>query len=721
MLEIHTRLAILASPGGGKSTLLKRLAIAYGDPERRHLINDHLPDRKWLPIYLRCRELRERARAPFLELIDTVADRALISDGKSAFRTYVLHALRDGSALLLVDGLDEIANVSDRASFVHSLRTFLAVYPNVHVVITSRKAGFRFVAGLLASVCLQADISDFNNGDIEQLTVSWHCQVLGDRSDVVADARTLAQTIIRNDRIRRLATNPLLLTTLLLVKRWVGQLPTKRSVLYGKAVEVLLMTWNVEGHEPIEQDEALPQLCYIAYAMMESGTQKISRGELSRLLLAAREDLAAELGFARIKVADFIERIESRSSLIMLSGHDIVDGTLTEFYEFRHLTFQEYLTAKAIIEGWYPARKDSDTLVSLLERFFADEKWREVVPLAAVLAGRRAEPIIQKLIEDCGKSVAVTQRLAKCLADEVQVTRSTVQSALSALLGKGAGWTTERRLIGTGKYGPLLREEAGSKYVGDVTPARDHLFRIIGEIVLIDVEQTGKPIWEELQALLSSSNTLSRCEGALASRLVTEYPAGRFNQIVNTLISQLRSETIPERIAACAALHQIGHKKFRKSQPDPSVIFARASLLEPLLEQWLTGDDALLHAMAARVICVMPLTPKVTVDGMGGDTCQAFFERALQGWSNFSLDEKVASLVTAFHIGRPWDSQQLLIRCIGFFKNFHGYRSKKLANLIQALGGEIPNLGAKPSRRRPLALIHTAKEAPDLLDDAVRD
>jgi predicted NACHT family NTPase len=128
-----------------------------------------------------------------------------------------------------------------------------------------------------------------------------------------------------------------------------GQLPTKRSVLYGKAVEVLLMTWNVEGHEPIEQDEALPQLCYIAYAMMQSGIQKIIRGELSRLVLGARDDLTEELGFARIKVTDIIERIESRSSLIMLAGHDIVDGTLTEFYEFRHLTFQEYLTAKAIV------------------------------------------------------------------------------------------------------------------------------------------------------------------------------------------------------------------------------------------------------------------------------------------------------------------------------------------------------------------------------------
>jgi predicted NACHT family NTPase len=83
----------------------------------------------------------------------------------------------------------------------------------------------------------------------------------------------------------------------------------------------------------------------------------------------------------------------------MMSGHDVVDGTLTEFYEFRHLTFQEYLAAKGIVEGWYPNRKETDTIVSLLEPHFGDEQWREVIPLGAVLAGRKADPLIARLAE----------------------------------------------------------------------------------------------------------------------------------------------------------------------------------------------------------------------------------------------------------------------------------------------------------------------------------
>jgi predicted NACHT family NTPase len=185
---------------------------------------------------------------------------------------------------------------------------------------------------------------------------------MGDWPEVREEAEKLAKTICESDRVRQLAKNPLLLTTLLLVKRWVGQLPTRRSVLYGKALEVLLMTWNVEGHQPMELDEAIPQLAFIAFTMMKEGIQRISLRRLNEVLTLAREQMPEVLGYTRNSVAEFIKRIEYRSSLLMLSGYDVEDGTLVPMYEFRHLTFQEYLTARAIVEGYYTGRKDGDTL-----------------------------------------------------------------------------------------------------------------------------------------------------------------------------------------------------------------------------------------------------------------------------------------------------------------------------------------------------------------------
>lgn len=355
VLQHHPRLALLASPGGGKSTL-QRLAVAYVDPARRAQVADNLPERNWVPLFIRCRELRSLARGSFAELLEALSQREPVRQHAQVFRAYVDRALLGGRILLLVDGLDEISDSGDRAAFVCTLRTALLAYPGTAMVITSREAGFRHVAAHLASVCTHATLSPFNEGDIRRLSVAWHREVVGNTEKVLADAKQLAATIVRNDRIKRLAVNPLLLTTLLLVKRWVGSLPTRRAVLYGKAVEVLLMTWNTEGHKPIPEEEALPQLCYVASAMMLAGVQKISRPRLAALLQEARDALPTELGYVQDTVDQFILRIEDRSSLLMMTGHDVEDGRLVEFFEFRHLTFQEFLTALAMVDGWHPGR-----------------------------------------------------------------------------------------------------------------------------------------------------------------------------------------------------------------------------------------------------------------------------------------------------------------------------------------------------------------------------
>ena len=145
ILKTTSRLAILASPGGGKSTLLKRLAIAYAFPERRPLVNDQLPDRKWLPLVIRCRQLGDLARAPIGNTIAALASKAEMGEHSKTFLAMVTEGLQNGEALLLVDGLDEIADEGLRLTFLHQLRTFLARYPTANIVVTSRVAGFRII------------------------------------------------------------------------------------------------------------------------------------------------------------------------------------------------------------------------------------------------------------------------------------------------------------------------------------------------------------------------------------------------------------------------------------------------------------------------------------------------------------------------------------------------------------------------------------------------
>jgi hypothetical protein len=714
VLSECSRLAIVASPGGGKSTLLKRLAVAYADPERRMLAEDRLPARKWLPLLFRCRELRGQARSPFPTLIGTLAARACLGEYTAAFRAVVDGALRNGEVLLMVDGLDEISDQGDRTAFVRNLRTLLGIYPNISLVTTSREAGFRHVAGLLATVCTCMRVADFSEDDIRRLTVAWHRHVVGDRPEIIADAERLAAAIIESDRIRRLAVNPLMLTTLLLVKRWVGQLPTRRSVLYGKAVEVLLMTWNVEGYEPIDQDEALPQLCFVACAMMQRKVQKTSRPDLMRLLREAREQLSAELSFARIPAAEFVSRVELRSSLLMMSGHEVVDGTLTEFYEFRHLTFQEYLTAKGIVEGWYPNRKETDTIVSLLEPHFDDEQWRQVIPLAAVLAGRKADRLIARLAERLADLSQVTRlsqgvggprfvsdepsfsvfgALGNCLADEVQVTPETLRQGVRALVSHNYGLEHSSftpRLV-RGKYGALVRAEALDAFMAG-TPDFSCPGSALGESLLPllfeddprDFEQAG----QELNRLLVSEDQRQRCQGALGTtRVAFELATGKnvlspnwLSECADALLPLLFSQDPPEHFAACWALAWIAPLNVWIPKQHTSV-------LNRLFGLWQGSLLFEIRREAAWAFKDLPLLPREFQPLHGTREAESFIAEARKSLEKPESDMAGAAiLVAAYYLRSPWTDAELLPLVGRNLQARPTGRASRLVEIAAALG-----------------------------------
>jgi hypothetical protein len=192
----NSRLALLAAPGGGKSTLIKRLAVAYADPARREQIADDLPQRDWLPLFFRCRELRGLARGSFAELIEALSQREPVRQHAMVFRAHVDRALLAGHVLLLVDGLDEISDPGDRAAFVCTLRTALQAYPGIAIVVTSREAGFRHVAAHLAPVCTRTTLSPFDADDVRRLSVAWYLRALDD-TEIGKRARDLLNRVDR--------------------------------------------------------------------------------------------------------------------------------------------------------------------------------------------------------------------------------------------------------------------------------------------------------------------------------------------------------------------------------------------------------------------------------------------------------------------------------------------------------------------------------------------
>lgn len=590
ILRKNTRLAILAKPGGGKSTLLKRIAVAYSFHERLGLVDDNLPEEKWMPIFIRCRELGEFVTKSITEIIENIPNRAEIGFCKEGFSELISNSLQNGTALLLIDGLDEISEDNNRLVFVNQLRTFLATYPNIHIITTSREAGFRVIGGVLANYCKHYKISSLIPDEITELVIKWHKAVIDNSDKTVNDAIELSKLILKDKRIRVLAENPLLLTTLLFVKRWAGYIPTKRSLLYEEMIKLLLVTWNVEGHEQLDIDEAEPQLAFVAYWMTENGNQTITLDDLKTCLLNSRREMPEILGYTKVSISEFIKRVESRSSLLIQSGHKKLDnGRITPIYEFLHLSFQEYLTAKAVVDKFIPRTLSNKSNLEIIKPNINKENWKEVVPLIAVLSKRGTNELIEYLIQESKALVDNNKKefnnhhdvlapdlLGNCIANEIQINPELLKLAIE--------WFAKNRynfrridlleIILNSKFSILFYETIYNLYfVNYEDKYCAAIGSLLGEIFLIQNEDkdlniiyalvsekiiNGKRNEKAIGFLTLMIITFRYFKQKREMKIITEE---NFIQIENELMNVLQSNDIPLISAATWCIAWLGDKK----------------------------------------------------------------------------------------------------------------------------------------------------------------
>ncbi len=188
--------------------------------------------------------------------------------------------------------------------------------------------------------------------------------------------------------------------------------------------------------------------------------------------------------YAKGTAYEFLKRVELRSSLLVEAGHQKEGFRAVPFYQFRHLTFQEYLAAVAVVEGHYRNYSNEQSVLDALGRYIDAEEWKEVVPMAAVLARKRSEPLFRYLNNKCANAfnewnaelmgrhnsekylstpkVDAASLLLKCLADEAEAAPSTISESLrwivlyTRLFQFDASW----RQIASGPYGRELRDIA---------------------------------------------------------------------------------------------------------------------------------------------------------------------------------------------------------------------------------------------------------------------
>jgi len=204
-----------------------------------------------------------------------------------------------------------------------------------------------------------------------------------------------------------------------------------------------------------------------------------------------------------------------------MTGQYLEDGMLTAFYEFRHLTFQEFLTARAVVDGWHSGRSSTDTLVSVLWPHIEEEKWREVILLSSALGRKDSDHLIRQLNSSLADKPKLISLLAQCLADDAPAQPETIRQAMKSVIleGHNYGSNTLYPTFGRGRYGRMFREEAGLAYEAG-TPNLDIsaealTYAIIGQVIGAIANGDWLALREQCVDRLHDQNRIKRCEGAL--------------------------------------------------------------------------------------------------------------------------------------------------------------------------------------------------------------
>ncbi|MFN6471456.1 MAG: NACHT C-terminal helical domain 2-containing protein [Nostoc sp. SerVER01] len=366
----YPKMIILGKPGAGKTTFLKYLAIqCIGGTFHSHLV----------PIFVTLKDFAETVNKPSLQqfiiqLVPQVYRLPLINNSQESLleentcTTVIENLLSQGRMMILLDGLDEVRE-EDISRVLTEIRQFSQLFQNNRFVITCRIAAREYIFEKFTEV----EIADFDDDQISNFANNWF-------KAKTVKTKNFIKRLEENNRIKQLASSPLLLTLLCLVFEESGDFPANRSELYKEGLDALLKKWDAK--RGIQRDQVYKKLSVqrkedllskIAFITFEQGdyffkqkTAEMYITEYIRNLPNANTDEEA----LQVDSERVLKSIEAQHGLLVERAKGI--------YSFSHLTFHEYCTAREIV---IVKQLSEDTLHNLLSHL-TETRWREVLLLA---------------------------------------------------------------------------------------------------------------------------------------------------------------------------------------------------------------------------------------------------------------------------------------------------------------------------------------------------
>ncbi len=525
-LKRYRHVVVLGDPGAGKTTMLKYLCLLSAQAKL-----SGLPD---FPVFV---TLNRYAKAPQANLADFIVADVTERYGFPHLLLYLEQRLEQGSVLLLLDGLDEVAigGPAEAEAAYHraanAINHLAQRYPKCPMAVTSRRAGWK---GLLAPTFMTMTALDFTWEDIQRFISNW----FGKGSD---RAHRLQGVLSQQSRMQALAANPLLLSLIAIVFERDLELPERRAKLYERCVQVLLTEWDAHrgikraGHFTTDRKRDL--LEDVALHFHCRGMRYFPKRDLL-------EVIAAYLPTVNIPPQQAPLVLDEISA-----QHGLLKEQAADWYGFLHLTLQEYFAAVSLDKG---------SRLDLLLANLHNPWWEETSLLLAGML-KDATPLLDAILSDREDIFFSNLLLAgRCLAGTPRISRVELRKQINARLktlieNERVHWLPRTQAVRT------LSEADGAKsssYLLDLvrSPARHWQVRTAAADVLGTTG--GKSVVPDLLAILGDEQVDRRVRERVADAFINLRDESWAPQLLALLSNPETDPQIRGRIAR--TLGQLG-------------------------------------------------------------------------------------------------------------------------------------------------------------------
>lgn len=400
LYQKHGSVLVLGNPGSGKTFFAKHQLLAYCKPPGT--------DPGWyahhLPVYIPLAEAAKHLGEA--RLLDIAAQLPKLPS--LAIPARELHELyADGRLALFLDGLDEVTSIAQRGQIAEQLSKFLedGRASGNRFVLTSRPSAVQVVriapdlpsmtlCGLddrqirmLTQRVLQAHISEGVSGPRLSLdgAESHHARLVDQ----------LLEDIHNTPGVRRLATNPLLLTLLIMVYMNSGAPSAKRHRIYQQGAQTLITIRGRNTGQPVLSESDLRRR--LGSVALEVFRGRSTIPSMTQVVKIMERTLSSELHrrVALDEVERYLQQVADATGIMVLhpDPRDAEGGHVT----FMHYSFAEYYAALGL-EG-------SNTPFDDVAKLSHAHRWKEVITLYAGLLGDfgdRLKSFIDALLRNRG-------------------------------------------------------------------------------------------------------------------------------------------------------------------------------------------------------------------------------------------------------------------------------------------------------------------------------